>query len=112
MTTGTGKNKKTKTVFVVASRGAGTNGTFATLHHDLSTGNAGLLDSHGGKVPAGWKVLKVPPQDGDRHLHAKTSSVCPGDPAGVPPGTKVDYYLFKHGAYPATSTRPTASTRT
>jgi SecD/SecF fusion protein len=100
VTTGTGKNKKTKTVFVVASKRGGDSGTFATLHHDPSTGNSGLLDSHGGKVPPGWKVLKVPPKTVIVTCTKDTSSVCPGDPNGVPPGDKVDYYLFKHGAYP------------
>ena len=100
VTTGTGKNKKTKTVYVIASKSGGTSGTFATLHHDTSTGNPGLLDSHKGKVPAGWKVLKVPPKTVIVTCTAETSSVCPGDPSGVPPGDKVDFYLFKHGAYP------------
>ena len=31
---------------------------------------------------------------------ATSSSVCPGDPNGVPAAGKTDYYLFKHGAYP------------
>src|SRR4051794_2638886 len=61
VTTGTGKSKKTKTVYVIASARASAtdSGAFPTLHRDASTGNAGLLDAHGGKVPAGWKVLKV-----------------------------------------------------
>jgi len=100
ITTGTGKKKKTTTVYVIASKSGGTSGTFATLHHDASTGNPGLLDSHKGKVPAGWKVLKVPPRTVVVTCTAETSSVCPGDPGGVPPGDKVDFYLFKHGAYP------------
>src|SRR5262249_54986052 len=60
VTTGTGKKEKTTTVYVIASAKASAtdSGTFATLHHDASTGNAGLLDSHGGEIPAGWKVLK------------------------------------------------------
>ena len=102
MTTGTGKKKKTKTVYVIASTAGGTAGTFATLHRDPSTGNPGLLDSHGGKVPTGWKVLKVPPRTVVVTCATHTSSVCPGDQNlnGVPPGNKVDYYLFKHGSYP------------
>ena len=114
VTTGTGKKKKTKTVYVIASTAGGTAGTFATLHRDPSTGNPGLLDSHGGKVPTGWKVLKVPPRTVVVTCSTHTSSVCPGDQNlnGVPPGNKVDYYLFKHGSYPATASRPTASTRT
>ena len=103
VTTGTGKKKKTKTVYVIASTDGGTAGTFATLHRDASTGNPGLLDSHGGKVPTGWKVLKVPPRTVVITCSKDTSSVCPGDQNlnGVPPGNKVDYYLFKHGSYPS-----------
>jgi preprotein translocase subunit SecD len=99
-TTGTGKSKKTKTVtkYVIARNG----GPTATLHKDPETGNAGLLDSRGGKVPDGWKVLKVPPKTVVVTCTKDTSSVCPGDQHlnGVPPPGKVDYYLFKHGAYP------------
>jgi SecD/SecF fusion protein len=99
-TTGTGKNKKTTTVtkYVVARNG----GPTGTLHKDPETGNAGLLDSRGGKVPEGWKVLKVPPKTVVVTCTAETSSVCPGDQHlnGVPPPGKVDYYLFKHGPYP------------
>src|SRR5262249_23978403 len=50
VTTGTGETKKTKTTYVVA-RGTANNGQAATLHRDPTTGNAGLLDSHGGKIP-------------------------------------------------------------
>jgi SecD/SecF fusion protein len=97
-TTGTGKSKKTKTstVYVLPLNG----GPAATLHRDPTTGNAGLLDSRGGKVPPGWKVLKVPPKTVVVTCSAKTTTACPGDPGGVPAGTGVDYYLFKHGAYP------------
>jgi SecD/SecF fusion protein len=99
-TTGTGKSKKTKTVtkYVLAKNG----GPTPTLHRDPTTGNAGLLDSRGGKVPSGWKVLKVPPKTVVVTCTQDTSSVCPGDQHlnGVPPPGKVDYYLFKHGAYP------------
>jgi SecD/SecF fusion protein len=99
-TTGTGKSKKTKTttVYVLPK----TTPTAATLHRDPTTGNAGLLDSRGGKIPDGWKVLKVPPKTVVVTCSAKTTSVCPGDPNvnGVPLGNKVDYYLFKHGSYP------------
>jgi len=105
-TTGTGKNKKTttksKTVWVKAA------GPIDTLHRDPTTGNAGLLDPYKGKVPKGWKVLPVPHgttvitcQGGAEH-----AVVCPGDPAGVPPPGKVDYYLFKHGAYPGDRNGP------
>jgi SecD/SecF fusion protein len=100
VTTGTGTKKKTKTVFVIASKSGGDSGTFATLHRDPSTGNAGLLDSHGGKVPPGWKVLKVPAKTIVVSCSKDTSSVCPGDGSGVPPEGKFDFYLFKHGAYP------------
>jgi SecD/SecF fusion protein len=105
-TTGTGKNKKTttksKTVWVKAA------GPIDTLHRDPTTGNAGLLDPYKGNVPKGWKVLPVPHgttvitcQGGAEH-----AVVCPGDPAGVPPPGKVDYYLFKHGAYPGDRNGP------
>jgi SecD/SecF fusion protein len=102
VTTGTGKNKKERTVFVVAKGGSGSNGTFATLHRDPSTGNPGALDAHGGKVPKGWKLLKIPPKTVIVTCSAKTSSVCPGDTngLGVPPPGKLDHYLFKHGSYP------------
>jgi len=100
ITTGTGTKKKTKTVFVIASKSGGDSGTFATLHRDPSTGNSGLLDSHAGKVPAGWKVLKVPAKTIVVSCSKDTSSVCPGDGSGVPPDGNFDFYLFKHGAYP------------
>jgi SecD/SecF fusion protein len=98
-TTGSGKNKKTKTttntVWVKVA------GPTATLHRDPTTGNAGLLDPYKGKTPKGWKVLPVPKntvvitcRGGEGH-----AVVCPGDPLGVPAAGKVDYYLFKHGAY-------------
>jgi len=97
-TTGTGKKKKTTTTteYKLARNG----GPTPTLHRDTTTGNAGLLDAHGGKVPDGWKVLKVPPKTVVVTCSAKTTSICPGDPTGLPPAGKVDYYLFKHGAYP------------
>jgi SecD/SecF fusion protein len=98
-TTGTGKTKKTttKTAYVaVKSEGQF---VFPTLHRDPSTGNAGLLDSRGGKVPAGFKVLKVPPKTVVVTCSSTSSSVCPGDNAGIPPKGKNDYYLFKHGTY-------------
>jgi SecD/SecF fusion protein len=100
VTAGTGTKKKTKTVFVIASKSGGDSGTFATLHRDPSTGNAGLLDSPGGTVPPGWKVLKVPAKTIVVSCSKDTSSVCPGDGSGVPPEGKFDFYLFKHGAYP------------
>jgi SecD/SecF fusion protein len=95
-TTGTGKNKKTKTTTVWVKAA----GPIDTLHRDPSTGNAGLLDSHGGKVPKGWKVLPVPQNTVVITCSAKSTDLCPGDPNGVPPPGKTDYYLFKHGAYP------------
>jgi SecD/SecF fusion protein len=85
-----------KTVYVLPRNG----GPAATLHRDPTTGNAGLLDSRGGKVPKGWKVLKVPAKSVVVTCSAKTTSVCPGDAEQVPPGNLVDYYLFKHGSYP------------
>jgi SecD/SecF fusion protein len=98
-TTGSGKKTKTtsKTVYVVAPNG----GPIATLHHDPTTGNAGLLDAHQGKIPTGWKVLKVPAKTVVVTCSAKTTSVCPGDAGGVPPPGNLDYYLFKHGSYPS-----------
>jgi SecD/SecF fusion protein len=99
-TTGTGKKRKTttNTSYVLASNG----GPTATLHHDPTTGNPGLLDAYGGKVPKGWKVLKVPPKTVVVTCSKDTSSVCPGDQNvnGVPPAGQLDYYLFKHGYYP------------
>ncbi|HEX3807141.1 MAG TPA: protein translocase subunit SecD [Gaiellaceae bacterium] len=100
--TGTGKKKKTvvktSTVWVVATNG----GPTSTLHRDPTTGNPGLLDTHGGKVPTGWKVLKVPPKTEVITCSAASTTVCPGDTNanGLPPAGKQDYYLFKHGSYP------------
>jgi SecD/SecF fusion protein len=95
-TTGTGKNKKTttSTTYALAKNG----GPIATLHRDPSTGNPGLLDSHGGKVPDGWKVLKVPAKTVVVSCSASTTSTCP--PGGLPPTGSNFYYLFKHGHYP------------
>jgi len=97
-TTGTGKKKKTHTTSVCV-RAAGPT---ATLHHDPTTGNAGLLDPSGGKVPTGDKVLPVPHATVVITCTAATAAVCPGDQNvnGVPPAGKSDYYLFKHGPYP------------
>jgi SecD/SecF fusion protein len=95
VTTGTGKNKKTKTVTSWHRIG----GPTATLHHDPTTGLAGILDAHGGKVPAGDKLLGVPPKTVVVSCSAATTSVCPGDPSGLPPKGQTDYLLFKHGVY-------------
>ena len=95
-TTGTGKNKKTTTTTTWHRIG----GPTATLHRDPTTGNPGLLDPYGGKVPKGAKVLPVPAKTVVITCTATSSSVCPGDPNGVPAAGKTDYYLFKHGAYP------------
>ena len=96
-TTGTGKKQKTKTttVYVLPRNG----GPTATLHRDPTTGNPGVLDAHGGSVPAGWKVLKVPPKTIVVTCSAKSTSVCPGDPLGLPANGGTDYYLFKHGSF-------------
>jgi len=97
-TTGTGKNKKTttKTVYVKADKPFAT----ATLHRD-SNGNPGILDRFpGGKLPKGYKILTVPAKTVLISCFSPKSVVCPGDPAGVPPGGKSDYYLFKKGDYP------------
>jgi SecD/SecF fusion protein len=101
-TTGTGKKKKTKKVTTTAYVLSQHSGQFvyATLHRDPTTGNPGLLDSHAGKVPKGWKMLKVPAKTVVVTCSAATTSTCPGDPNGLPAGAKVDYYLFKHGSYP------------
>jgi SecD/SecF fusion protein len=94
--TGIGKKAKTTTTFVRAA------GPIATLHRDPTTGNAGLLDAYGGKVPKGWKVLTVPHDTVLISCSRKTATVCPGEATqdGLPPGNLVDYYLFKHGPYP------------
>jgi len=95
--TGTGKKRKTTstTTFVRSS------GPIATLHRDPSTGNAGLLDAYRGKTPNGYKVLEVPAKTVIVSCSAATTTVCPGDSAGLPPTGKTDYYLFKHGSYPS-----------
>jgi SecD/SecF fusion protein len=97
-TTGTGKNKKTKTTIVWVKAVGPTD----TLHRDKFTGNAGLLDAHKGKVPKGWKVLPVPQNTTVITCSAKSSVYCPGDlhATGAPPKGQTDYYLFKKGAYP------------
>jgi SecD/SecF fusion protein len=95
-TTGTGKSKKTHTTTVFVRAG----GPIAQLHRDPATGNAGLLDPFDGKVPKGYKVLPVPHNTVVISCSAKSSAVCPGDPAGLPVGGGTDYYLFKKGPYP------------
>jgi SecD/SecF fusion protein len=95
-TTGTGKKAKTTTTSVWV-RAAG---PVAQLHRDPVTGNAGLLDPFGGKIPKGDKVLPVPHATTVITCADATSAVCPGDPNGLPGPGKTDYYLFKHGAYP------------
>jgi SecD/SecF fusion protein len=96
-TTGKGKKKKTKTTVVWVKKA----GPTATLHRDKLTGNAGLLDATGGKVPKGDKMLPVP-QDTVVITCGSTEVVCPGDLSafGKPPAGSTDYYLFKHGPYP------------
>ena len=95
-TTGTGTKKTvhTTTVWVRAA------GPTAQLHRDPATGNAGLLDVSRGKVPKGDKVLPVPHNTVVITCGVSTSSVCPGDPSGLPGPGKTDYYLFKKGPYP------------
>jgi SecD/SecF fusion protein len=95
-TTGTGKNKKTKT----STTWVRVAGPTPTLHHDPTTGNAGLLDAYRGKAPAGWKVLRVPANTAVVSCTAQSSQVCPGDQLGAPPAGSSDWYLFKHGSYP------------
>jgi SecD/SecF fusion protein len=96
-TTGTGKNKKTKTTTVWVKRA----GPTTTLHRDKFTGNAGLLDATGGKVPKGDKVLPVPQETVVITCSSKTTVVCPEGTTGfVPPPGSTAYYLFKHGPYP------------
>jgi SecD/SecF fusion protein len=85
--------KKPTTAFVHA---AGPTGSL----HRAANGNAGLLDSYHGKAPKGWKVLTIPHDTVLITCSAKTTTVCPGDPTGLPPKGQTDYYLFKHGAYP------------
>ena len=94
-TTGTGKNKKTVTTWHRIG------GPTSTLHRDPTTGNPGLLDPYGGKVPKDAKVLPVPAKTVVITCTAQTSTVCPGDPNGVPAAGQTDYYLFKHGSYPS-----------
>ena len=99
VTSGTGKKKKTKTVYVIAGSNLG-NSQAATLHRDPTTGNAGLLDSRGGKIPTGWKVLKVPPKTIVVTCDSSSSSICPAQNQGaLPPPGNTFYYLFKHGSY-------------
>lgn len=96
VTTGTGKDKKTTKVWV---RAASPNPT-GTLRRD-ENGNAGILDRFGGKLPKkGYKVLTVPENTVLITCYSPRSVVCPGDPEGVPPKGKFDYYLFKKGPYP------------
>src|SRR5262249_43189374 len=85
-----------KTVFARAA------GPIPTLHRAKTTGHAGLLDSYGGKVRTGWKVLTGPRNTVVISGSAKTATVCPGETTtnGLPPVGVTDYYLFKHGAYP------------
>jgi SecD/SecF fusion protein len=94
--TGKGTHKKTTTSTVWRKVA----GPVQTLHHDPTTGLAGLLDAYHGKTPKGWEVLAVPDKMIVVSCSAQTTSVCPGDPNGLPPAGSIDYYLFKHGAYP------------
>ena len=75
-------------------------GPAQTLHRDPTTGLAGLLDTYGGKVPKGDKLMLVPDKTVVVSCNAQTTSVCPGDSNGLPPAGQTDYYLFKHGLYP------------
>ncbi len=93
-TTGVGKNKTTTTTWKRIG------GPVATLHRDPTTGNAGLLDPYGGKVPKDAKVLPVPAKTVVITCNAQSATVCPGDPNGVPAAGQTDYYLFKNGSYP------------
>jgi SecD/SecF fusion protein len=97
-TTGTGKNKKTHTTTTYVKVA----GPTATLHHDPTTGNAGLLDAYHGTAPTGWKVLKVPGRTVVISCTKASAQVCPGDTSatGAPPAGLTDWYLFKHGYYP------------
>jgi SecD/SecF fusion protein len=94
-TTAPGKKQPKMTIVWVKVAGPTT-----TLHRDKFTGNAGLLDATHGVPPKGDKVLPVPQNTVVITCSAKTTVVCPGDPLGLPPAGKTDYYLFKHGAYP------------
>jgi SecD/SecF fusion protein len=100
-TTGTGKNKKTKTTTTYVKAA----GPIDALHRDPSTGNAGLLDAYHGKAPKGWKVLPVPARTVVITC-SHTATLCPGDSQGIPPAGRTDYYLFKHGQYPADTSGP------
>ena len=93
-TTGVGKNKKTTTTWHRIG------GPTATLHRDPTTGNPGLLDPYGGKVPKDAKILTVPARTVVITCSVESSTVCPGDANGVPPAGQTDYYLFKNGYYP------------
>ncbi len=96
-TTGVRKNKKTTTTTVWVKKA----GPTATLHRDPSTGNAGLLDAHKGKIPAGWKVLPVPARTVvDHAARSRAPSSARVTTQGVPPVGLTDYYLFKNGSYP------------
>jgi SecD/SecF fusion protein len=95
-TTGTGVKKTTQTTSVWVRAG----GPTAQLHRDPATGNAGLLDPYRGKIPKGDKMLPVPHATVVITCGVTTSSVCPGDPSGLPAAGKTDYYLFKKGPYP------------
>jgi SecD/SecF fusion protein len=96
VTTGTGKKKKTsiKTTYHRIA------GPADTLARDPITGLPGLLTAYRGKVPKGYKLLPVPPKEIVVSCNVTTTTVCPGDPTGLPPVGQSDYYLFKHGSYP------------
>jgi SecD/SecF fusion protein len=99
VTTGTGKKAKTTTT----TRWRLVAGPAQTLHHDPTTGLAGLLDPYHGSVPAGDKLMKVPARTTVVSCSAPSASSCPGETTadGLPPNGGTDYYLFKHGAYPS-----------
>jgi len=92
-----GKGKKRHTVTRHITVWVKKAGPTPTLHLQPN-GVPGLLDSYGGKVPKGDKVLKVPAKTIVVTCSAQTTTSCP--PGELPPNGGTFYYLFKHGAYP------------
>jgi SecD/SecF fusion protein len=95
----TPKKKSAKKSKAPAAGGWKLVGHAQTLHRDRTTGIAGVLDAHGGKVPDGYKLLTVPHGTVVISCTAQSAGSCPGDANALPPGV-TDYYLFKHGSYP------------
>ena len=96
-TTGTGKNRKTRTstVWRACRRPDGAAASRSDDRERRPPRRVPRQDPEGLEGPDGAVA------DRRDHLRAATTStVCPGDPNGLPAAGTTDYYLFKHGRLP------------